>query len=132
MQARFSILKTMLSAGPSFITLDSSAANHDDLVISLNRDQIRSHGIPAIGKYLQKLHIYKSTANVAAGKKLYDEMTSVGEDMAKYREVVMMKKLPRKQFVQANTLLGEDGEVKLVEYDVTLEELIRSYVERDV
>jgi dipeptidyl-peptidase-3 len=44
----------------------------------------------------------------------------------------MMKKLPRKQFVQANTLLGEDGEVKLVEYDVTLEELIRSYVERDV
>jgi dipeptidyl-peptidase-3 len=59
-------------------------------------------------------------------------MTSVGEDMAKYREVVMMKKLPRKQFVQANTLLGEDGEVKLVEYDVTLEELIRSYVERDV
>ncbi|KAF8540010.1 peptidase family M49 [Trichophaea hybrida] len=132
MQARFSILKTMLSAGPSFITLESSVADHDDVVISLNRDQIRSHGIPAIGKYLQKLHIYKSTADVAAGKKLYDEMTSVGEDMAKYREVVMRKKLPRKQFVQANTVMGDDGEVKLVEYEPTLDDLIKSYVERDV
>jgi dipeptidyl-peptidase-3 len=132
MQARFSILKTMISAGESFIKLESSKSDHDDLTISLNRSQITSHGIPAIGKYLQKLHIFKCTADFEAGKKLYDDMCSVGEDMAKYREVVMKKKLPRKQFVQANTVIGTDGNVELKEYEPTIDGLIRSYVERDV
>lgn len=131
MQARFSILKTMLSAGPSFITLESSADDRDDLVVKLNREQIRSHGIPAIGKYLQKLHIFKSTADFAAGKKLYDDMTRVSEDMAKYREVVMRKKLPRKQFVMANTFLA-GSDVSLVEYEPTLDDMIKSYFERAV
>lgn len=121
----------MLSAGPSFISLTSSEPDHSDLVINLNRDQICSHGVPAIGEYLKKLHIYKSTADVAGGKKLYDDMTSVGDDMAKFREVVMRKKLPRKQFVMANTVLKGD-EVELKEYEATPEGLIKSYVERDV
>jgi dipeptidyl-peptidase-3 len=133
MQARFSILQTMLQAGNSFVKLESSASNnHEDLVISLDREKIRSHGIPAIGRYLQKLHVFKSTADFAAGKKLYDEICTVNEDMAKYRDVVMRKKLPRKQFVQANTVIGEDGKVTLREYEPTLDGLIRSYVERNV
>jgi len=131
MQARFSILQTMLKAGENFVTLESSTSDHDDLVISLDRTKIRSHGIPAVGAYLQKLHVFKSTADFAAGQKLYKEICTVNEDMAKYREVVMRKKLPRKQFVQANTKLV-DGEVKLVEYEATLEGLIKSFVERDV
>jgi dipeptidyl-peptidase-3 len=133
MQARFSILQTMLQAGDSFVKLESSPEkNHEDLVISLDREKIRSHGIPAIGRYLQKLHVFKSTADFAAGKKLYDEICTVGEDMAKYREVVMRKKLPRKQFVQANTVVDEEGKVRLREYEPTLEGLIKSYVERNV
>jgi dipeptidyl-peptidase-3 len=133
MQARFSILQTMLQAGDSFVKLESSPEkNHEDLVISLDREKIRSHGIPAIGRYLQKLHVFKSTADFAAGKKLYDEICTVGEDMAKYREVVMRKKLPRKQFVQANTVVDEEGKVRLREYEPSLEGLIKSYVERNV
>ena len=131
MQARFSILQTMLSAGPFFVTLDSTGPDHDDLVINLNRDQIRSHGVPAVRAYLQKLHVFKTTADFAAGKKLYDDICTVGEDMAKYREVVMRKKLPRKQFVQANTVLKE-GKVELVEYEATTEGIIKSFVERRV
>ncbi|KAI5786835.1 dipeptidyl peptidase III [Pyronema domesticum] len=132
MQARFSILKTMLDAGNGFAELQTSKKDHDDLVISIDREKIRSVGIPAIGKYLQKLHVFKSTADFEAGKKLYEEMTSVGPEMAKYREVVMKKKLPRKQFVQANTVLKSNGDVELVEYEPTLEQLIKSYVDRDV
>jgi dipeptidyl-peptidase-3 len=123
----------MLQAGDSFVKLESSPEkNHEDLVISLDREKIRSHGIPAIGRYLQKLHVFKSTADFAGGKKLYDEICTVGEDMAKYREVVMRKKLPRKQFVQANTVVDEEGKVRLREYEPTLEGLIKSYVERNV
>ena len=131
MQARFSILQSFLSAGSDFITLSSTAPDHSDLVIKLDRTKIRSHGVPAVGKYLQKLHVYKTTADFEAGNKLYDEMTSVNEDMAKYREVVMKKKLPRKQFVMANTTV-EEGEVVLTEYEATPEGLIKSYAEREV
>jgi dipeptidyl-peptidase-3 len=128
MQARFSILKTMLASG--FVKLVSNKADHDDLVISLDRTKIRSHGIPAVRDYLQKLHVYKSTADFEGGRKLYEDMTTVGRDMAKYREVVMRKKLPRKYFVQANTVL-EGGSVTLKEYEPTVEGLVRSYAERE-
>src|SRR5947209_4084364 len=107
MQARFSILKCFLGAGDSFVTLDSSSSDHSDLLIHLERSKIISHGRPAVESYLQKLHIYKSTADVKKGTELYQQMTDVGEEMATYRHVVMEKKLPRKQFVQANTVIED-------------------------
>lgn len=132
MQARFSILKAFQAAGPEFITFSHKKDDYSDLEIVLDRSKIRSHGFPEVRKYLQKLHVYKSTADKVAGEKLYEEMTSVGEEMQKYREVVMRKRLPRKQIVMANTVLKEDGTVELREYEATAEGLVRSYVERDV
>ena len=40
------------------------------------------------------------------------------------------KKLPRKIFVQPNTRVNGQGEVELVEYPVTVEGVIESFVER--
>jgi len=130
MQARFSILKCFLTA-PGFVTLDSTESDYSDLTIHLDRSKIATVGVKAVNDYLLKLHVYKSTANVEKGTELYKMMTEVDEHMAKYREVVMKKKLPRKQFVQANTVLT-DGKVELKEYELTPEGLIKSWVERDV
>jgi len=132
MRARFSILKCFLEAGDEFVTLSSTKPDHDDLVITLDRSKIESHGKPAVGLYLQKLSIYKSIADVDTGTKLYTEMTTVGEEMAVYRDVVLKKKQPRKNFVEANTFLKEDGGVELKQYDATCEGLIQSYVEREI
>ncbi len=85
--------------------------------------------------YLQKLHIYKSTADFEAGSKLYISMTTVdpkfwGTDV---RNEVLRNKQPRKVFVQANTVLdGASGKVELKEYDASVEGMIKSYAERDV
>jgi dipeptidyl-peptidase III len=133
MQARYSILRTFLDAGDDFCKLHSTKDDLEDLEIHLDREKILSHGRPAVEKYLQKLHVYKSTADVEAGRKLYEDITSVDEFFAeKVRPVVLSKKQPRKVFVQANTVVGEDGEVRLVEYEATVEGMVRSYVERDV
>ena len=132
MQARFSILKCFLEAGDNFVTLSSTRPDYDDLVIIVDRSKINSHGKPAVGKYLQKLNIYKSTADVDAGTKMYASMTEVDGVMAQYRDVVLRKKQPRKQFVEANTFLKEDGEVELKQYDATCEGFIQSYVERSL
>ncbi|KAL1952756.1 hypothetical protein VTO42DRAFT_4279 [Malbranchea cinnamomea] len=132
MQARFSILQTFLGAGDDFVRLMHDKEDLSDLEIHLDRSKILSHGRPAVERYLQKLHVYKSTADFAAGKALYDEATHVDEWWGtKVRPVVLQKKIPRKVFVQANTVL-EGDQVVLKEYEPTLEGMIRSYAERNV
>ncbi|KAJ9606867.1 hypothetical protein H2200_008877 [Cladophialophora chaetospira] len=137
MQARFSILRTFMDAGDKFCEIrapTSGSTNSDDLEIYLDRSKILSHGRPAVEAYLQKLHIYKATADFDAGKKLYDSITDVDEWWAETaRPIVLKKKTPRKVFVQANTVLDDKtGEVKLVEYEPTIEGMVQSYFERNV
>lgn len=72
------------------------------------------------------------------GKKLYDQMTEVDDWFgSKLRPVVLEKKVPRKVFVQANTVIEDGGKageetVKLIEYPATLEGMVQSFAERNV
>ena len=135
-QARFSILQCFLSAPNNFCTLNyTSPDDLSDLTISLDRSQITTTGRTAVESYLQKLHIYKSTADFTAGTELYAKMTAVDKDFwgEKVRNEVLRNKQPRKVFVQANTVLNEStGKVELVEYEPTLEGLIKSFAERGI
>ena len=130
MQARFSILRTFLDAGSEFASLNHTGADASDLTITIDRNKILSHGRAAVQKYLQELHIHKATANFEAAKSLYDNITNVDKCFEKtIRPAVLAKKVPRKVFVQANTIY--DGEkVKLKEYAPTAEGMIQSYADR--
>ena len=151
MQARFSILQCFLDAksdgDKTFCDLDvkpDKSSVLEDLVVRIDPHQILTTGRKAVGVYLQKLHVYKSTADLQAGKELYDHMTNVDEWWAtKVRPFVLKKKVPRKVFVMANTVeVGEgaggvtegEGEKKVLlkEYEATREGMIQSWVERDV
>lgn len=153
MQARFSILQTFLDAGDDFCVLDCTPPLQDkngstgdgrrpleNLTIKLDRSKILTHGRPAVEAYLQKLHVYKCTADREAGRKLYEDMTGVrGAFWAEQvRGIVLAKKTPRKVFVQANTFEegegegGGKGKVVLREYEATCEGVIQSWAERKV
>jgi dipeptidyl-peptidase-3 len=135
MQARFSIFQSFLNAGDDFCKLEYKNDDLSDLVIRLDRHKITTVGRSAVEAYLQKLHVYKSTADVEAGTKLYNEMTYVDADFwgDKVRKQVLATKQPRKVFVQANTALDEKtGRVDLLEYEPTCEGMIQSYAERGV
>ena len=134
-QARFSILQCFLEAGNDFCKLDYKNEDLSDLTIKLDRSKILTTGRKAVEDCLQKLHVYKSTADVEAGTKLYNEMTHVDVEFwgTKVRDEVLRNKQPRKIFIQANTVLDEKtGRVTLVEYEPTLEGMIKSYAERQV
>jgi dipeptidyl-peptidase III len=106
-----------------------------DLTLALDRSKILTTGRKAVEDYLQKLHIYKSTADFDAGSKLYADMTGVDPDFwgTKVRDEVLRNKQPRKVFVQVNTVLDEKtGKVELKEYDASLEGMIKSYAERGI
>jgi len=131
MQARFSILRTFLNAGVEFCQLEWEKDDLSDLTIRLERDRILDLGRPAVNDYLQKLHIYKATADFKAAKSMYDQITDVESLYADLvRPAVLRKKTPRKVFVQANTVEA-GGEVELREYDASAEGMVRSYVERE-
>lgn len=91
--------------------------------------------LPAVGEFLQKLHIYKSTADVENGTKFFTDMSTVGLEYwgTKVRNVVLKNKQPRKVFVQANTYLDETtGQVTLKQYEPTLEGMIQSWADREL
>jgi dipeptidyl-peptidase-3 len=130
MQARHAILKVFLSE-PEFCKLEYTKDDLSDLTIKLDRTKIESHGRPAVNKFLQKLQVYKATADLMAGKDLYEGITSVDEWFAtKVRPAVLAAAPPRKVFVQANTFI-EGDKVVLKEYPATPEGLIQSYADRD-
>jgi dipeptidyl-peptidase-3 len=134
-QARFSILKCFLEAGDDFCKLDYKESDLSDLTIKLDRSKIMTSGREAVGKYLQKLHIYKSTADVETGTKFYVDMTTVGLDFwgTKVRDVVLANKQPRKVFVQANTTLDEaSGSVSIKHYEPSLVGMIESWADRNL
>lgn len=79
MQARFAILQVFLEAGPEFCELSYTKDDLSDIVIKLDRTKIESHGRKAINAFLQKLQIYKATADLKAGKALYEGITEVNE-----------------------------------------------------
>ena len=130
-QARFAILQSFLSAGPDFCKLEHSKDDVSDLKIHLDKTKIQSHGRPAVNDFLQKLHIFKSTADLEAGTELYNRMTNVDDWYKdKLRPEVIRQAKPRKVFVQANSFL-EGDKVLLKEYESTPEGMIQSFVDRD-
>lgn len=133
MQARFSIMKTFLNhAGESkFLQLSYTKDDFSDLQIKLDESLIETAGHEAVKDYLTHLHIYKSSGDVDQGSKYFIERSTVDPELAQFRQIVLDKKLPRKQFIQANTSI-EDGKVSLKEYDETVLGLLQSFLEREV
>lgn len=82
---------------------------------------------------LLRLHMYRCTADVAACRTYYEDLSRVEGEHLEWRETVLANKPPPMVFVQANTFLEESsGEVVLKEYDATVEGIIQSWAERRV
>lgn len=136
MNARFVILRVLLEAGDGLVKIQKVVGEDGapDLLISLDRSKILSVGKPAIGNFLKRLQVYKSTADVTEGRKMYAYYSDVHDceepHFISLREIVLARKQPRKMFVQHNTSLQEDGSVNLVNYEATAPGLIKSWTDR--
>jgi len=126
MQARFVILRVLMNAGEGLVQIKRTA---DNVIVSLDNSKITTVGKKAIGDFLTKLQVYKSTADVENGTKMYGELSQVDDEFLAIREIVLSKKKPRRVFVQAHTYLENDS-VKLKEFDATVEGIIQSFVTR--
>lgn len=114
MHARFAILNVLLRAGEGVVTLDVDEAN-SNMTISLDRSKIPTIGKKAVGEFLLKLQVYKSSADVEAGQAYFDDLTKVDDRWLKLRDIVIKHKKARPVYVQAHTT-EEGSTVRCVEF----------------
>ncbi|CAI5213937.1 ANM_HP_G0014170.mRNA.1.CDS.1 [Saccharomyces cerevisiae] len=112
MQARFSIMKTFMkhSTDKNFLKLEMNSTN-DDFAIKLDKSLIKTAGHECVKDYL------KST---------------VTPDLASLRDIVLSKRLPRRQFIQSNSYIDDNNKVTLKEYDETPQGMLQSFLDREL
>uniref|UniRef100_A0A7N9ARS3 Dipeptidyl peptidase 3 n=1 Tax=Mastacembelus armatus TaxID=205130 RepID=A0A7N9ARS3_9TELE len=104
MQARFVILRVLLEAGEGLVGLKEVTGQDGkpDARITLDRSKIHTVGKNAIHRFLRKLQVFKSTADVEGGRALYDNYSTVdnggAHDFLRLRETVLLRKEDRKMF----------------------------------
>lgn len=135
MQARYVILRVLLEAGKDFVKIKKITGDDgkEDILLTMDRSKINDVGKEAIGNFLRKLQVYKSTADVEAARKLYNHYSEVNDTedphFSSLRSIVLDRKQPRKMFVQHNTYV-KDGKVLLKQYESSAAALVQSFVDR--
>jgi len=131
MNARYVILQVLMETGNELVNIEERTGEDGkpDLLITLNKDLIKTVGKDAISNFLMRLQLYKSTADFESGKEMYEKYSSVDDVMLNKRTIVLNRKQARRLLVQCNsTVIGE--KVRLDTYDASLVGLVKSNVQR--
>ena len=131
MNARYVILRVLLEAGEGLVQVvrRTGSDGKPDLEVLLDRSKVQTVGKAAIGAFLTKLQVYKSTGNVTEGGAMFNAYGTVTPEMLEYRAIVMARKEPRRILLQPNMML-QDGTVVLKEYEETSVGVVQSFVDR--
>ncbi|GAA6027147.1 hypothetical protein JCM8097_002430 [Rhodosporidiobolus ruineniae] len=133
MEARLGITQWLIDHGLASIELIRDAdGTLTDAYGRVDRAKVLEKGQEVMGKLLLEIQVRKSTGDGPGATEFYKKLTAPKEEwVSELRPLVLAKKLPRKIFVQPTTRLTADGkDVELIEYPVSREGVIQSFVER--
>lgn len=133
MNARYVILRVLMEAGEGLVKIARKVGSDGkpDIEIQLDRSKIHTVGREAIGRFLMKLQVHKSTANLAEGGAMFESYSAVDDEMLQLRAIVMDRKEPRRLLLQPNLVVEEEGgAVSLRGYPSTAAGMVQSYLDR--
>ncbi|KAF2964127.1 hypothetical protein GQX73_g9456 [Xylaria multiplex] len=129
--ADFVILKHLLHDANGLLSVDCDV-NSGTLQVRVDRSKIAEEGKASLGRMLHRIHIWRCTADVVACKQFYESLSAVQGIEAVWRKIVASKPEPAWKFVQANTILTDDGKVQLKVYEESDAGIIQSFADRDL
>ncbi|KAI0435545.1 dipeptidyl peptidase III [Xylaria telfairii] len=129
--ADFAILKHLLHDSNGLLSVDCDP-DSGTLQIRVDRSKIAEEGKASLGRMLHRIHVWKCTADVVACKQFYEPLSAVEWKEAVWRKIVVSKPEPAWKFVQANTMLTDDGKVQLKVYEENNAGIIQSFADRDL
>ncbi|GET85829.1 dipeptidyl-peptidase III, putative [Leishmania tarentolae] len=127
MRARFCILQALARAPNPIVHITEN--DKEGILITVDRERIATDGRQAIGNLLVNLNVNKATANAKRGSAYYENMTVVSDQYLHYRETIMARRKPRKQYVQPHTFI-RNGTVEVREFAGSVEGVVESFVTR--
>ena len=100
-------MNVLREAGEGFLTVEETVDDYEnpDLLLKMDRTKLETVGRPAMGKFLQKLQIYRSIGDFESAKEMFDGYSQFDETWVKWRDIVIAKKKPRKAIIQANSFI---------------------------
>ncbi|OQV22426.1 Dipeptidyl peptidase 3 [Hypsibius exemplaris] len=132
-QGRFAILRVMMEAELVTVTQTTGTDGKPDLLLKLDRTQIKTVGKDAIGNFLRRLQLYKSTANQEQAFEMMTEYTAFlppqTEELLQWHAIAVARRIPKNLLVQPNTQLS-NGTVSLKSYPASADGMIQSFQER--
>ena len=120
LHGRYVILQVLLEAGEGLVEIKQIATEGGEegeegkgeggmeTYITIDASKIETVGKKVIGDFLNRLQVYKTTANAAEGKAMYDKYSHVGDDMLKMRDEVLARRKPRNLLVQPHVAAPSD------------------------
>lgn len=156
MQARLGIAQWLINHGVARVDfIHDDSGKLVDAFARVDRKAALERGKEVMGQLLIEIQVRKSTGDGPGATKFFTELTAPSAEwVEKLRPLVLgacsslsvcmrllsdvnlpsaAKKLPRKVFVQPNTVINPStGDVELVEYPTTPEGVVQSFIERDM
>lgn len=83
-----------------------------------------------MAKFLLKMQVFKSTADVEAATEMFGNYSKVNDKFLEIRKIVIDNKKPRRLELQGNVLKDFAGNISYKTYPETVEGIIQSYVDR--
>ncbi len=102
----------------------------DEFYIHLNQDNLVKEGKDLIKKFLIILQTYKSSGAIDRASKFYSKFSEVNEFFLKVRELVILKKKPRRIELNNNLVRYNENCIEPLVYPETFEGIIKSYSDR--
>ncbi|KAJ2971703.1 hypothetical protein NUW58_g9342 [Xylaria curta] len=127
--ADFAILRHLLSDANGLLSIQCDV-DSATLQIQVDRPKIAKEGKASLGRMLHRIHVWRCTADVEACKQFYEPLSTVQGEHEAWRRIVASKPEPAWKFVQANTILTDDGKVQLKVYEESDAGIIQSFADR--
>jgi len=131
MQARMGITNYLVDSGLARLEeIRGADGKLENVYVRVDREAVLKSGKDVAGKLLVELQVRKSTADGEGARKFYTALTTPKAGWeGEIRDIVLKKKLPRKIFVQPNTVIVNE-ETQLKDYPLTPAGVIESFIER--